>query len=90
MLFAKRNGMIELYASELYGSNHGRTICNITTTWKGVTAETCKAWYSNLLSLSAQNKPAVIYYLDNEASACSNVAYYNEAVVPFGLADRVK
>ena len=90
MLFAKRDGKIELYSEELYGSSQGRTLCDMTAEWKGVDTNTCKTWYSNLLAQSSQNKPAVVYYLDTEVNNCTSISTFNNAASPFGIADNVK
>lgn len=89
MLFVKRTGEVELYSSQLYGNGIGRTICNTANAWKGITPDTCKVWYSNMLSSSAQSKPVVLYYLDSEVSSCGNVQSYNDSPAPFGVADKL-
>ncbi|WP_141229388.1 hypothetical protein [Cellvibrio mixtus] len=85
MLLVTQSGIVEVYSSEIYGNSNGRNICNINTNWKSVTPDTCKAWYSTLLALAAQNKPAKIHYLPHETASCANVANYNDSVAPYAV-----
>lgn len=85
-MLVSRGGAIEIYSSQIYGGTPGRYICNLNTTWKTVSPETCKAWYSTLLAQSAQAKPAKIYYLTEDAATCANIPYYDNAVAPHGVA----
>ncbi len=57
-----KTGAVELIAPGLYKTSSGsddttgHTICNMSVEWKGVTPETCRGWYSLVLSSIAQNK----------------------------------
>jgi hypothetical protein len=85
-VLVSRTGNIEVYSTQLYGNTLGRNICNLNTTWKTVTPETCKVWYSTLLAQLAQAKPTKIYYLTEDAETCPLISTYNNAVAPHGVA----
>lgn len=86
MLVVTQGGSVEVYSAEIYGNiNLGRSICNINTTWKNVTPDTCKVWYSTLLALVAQNKPVKVHYLQQEMTSCESLATFNNAVAPYAV-----
>lgn len=84
-LMVTRSGTVEIYSIEIYGNTLGRSICNMNATWKTVSPDTCKTWYSTLLAQAAQNKSVLLYYLTPEMDTCENIATYDNAVVPHGV-----
>jgi hypothetical protein len=77
-------GSVEIISSELYGNSTGHTICNLSTVWKDVTVESCKGWYSLILSSIAQNVAIKIQYT---TTACENVGEWSNANPPHMLSD---
>ena len=85
ILVTTQSGMVELYSQEIYSDSLGRSICNVNSTWKSVPPDTCKIWYSTLLTQAAQKKSVNVYYLPHEAASCNAVATYNNAVAPYAV-----
>ncbi len=89
MLLVTRNGAVELYSEELYGTGTGRTLCYVNAEWKSVSADICRVWYSTLLAKSAQSKPAAIHYnFDSVVPSCSDVSTYGSAISPWAVSDK--
>lgn len=80
------NGTVELFASELYGDNIGRKLCNAETEWNDVSINACKGWYALLLSTIAQQKEIYIQYPNTET--CTEQKPYSEAGRPHMLSNK--
>jgi hypothetical protein len=57
-------------------------ICNLNSTWKGVSTGTCFAWMSQISSALAFNKPTGFYYAGVDATFCKSAPTYGNAPVP--------
>lgn len=86
-LFVTRNGDVELYSTEIYGSNIGRKVCNTTSAWKNVSADTCRVWISIMLAQVAQKKPLKVYYLTDDAANCTSLPAFENAPPPWGVSE---
>lgn len=88
LMFVTRSGNVELYSAGVYGGVHGRFVCNVTAAWKGVSPETCRAWYATMLSQISRGKPVKLYYITEEAASCSTTPLYGDSVPPYGVSDQ--
>ena len=79
------NGVVQIMSVALYGDSAGRSICNVSSTWKGVTTESCKTWISMILvSQSTDTNISIVY---DDGLSCSTQPTWGNANAPF-LLDR--
>ena len=57
-------------------------VCNIDSSWKNVSSETCKAWYSLALSSKVSQVSVATRYRENEVTSCSTIPSYSNAPSP--------
>ena len=86
-LFITRPGNVEVYSTEIYGNTVGRMICNTTSSWKGVSPDTCKVWVSTILAQIAQKKSTKIYYLTEDSANCTSLLTYDNSPSPWGISE---
>jgi hypothetical protein len=80
-----RGGNVELISSALFNSTDGRTICNINSVWKEVGVNSCKGWYSLVLSSIAQKSDVKIQY--GSGVACAATGTWSSAPAPWMLSN---
>jgi len=78
------DGTVSLYSSAIYGNSVGHTVCNLTTTWKGVTSDTCKGWLAKMFLAQAQGTNITVQYNDNY-TACSQQPSFADASNPWAM-----
>jgi len=57
-------------------------VCQIDATWKGVTAETCKFWFSIAQGSYHAETQVNLAYDSSEISSCSTIPTYSNAPSP--------
>lgn len=55
-------------------------VCSLGGTWKGVPADTCKAWLGVLTTLRVSHDNVLVAYFDD--TPCSSIASYESAPAP--------
>ncbi|WP_444933926.1 hypothetical protein [Microbulbifer sp. JTAC008] len=80
-----RVGNVELISNDLYGSSEGRLICNMSSSWNSVAPETCRGWYSLILSSIAQQSAIKVQY--NEGGACAEQPTWSDSNSPWMISD---
>lgn len=71
------DGQVSLRAS---WRNDYTTICNLKTTWQGITPDICAGWMAKLDAAVTFNKPVTAYYAAD--LACSALPTYGSSVAP--------
>lgn len=79
------SGDVELISKDLYGEDTGKKLCEFSNSWKGVTPEVCRGWYSLILTTIAQSSELKIQYTDE--LVCSDVKDWGYAEAPHMLSD---
>lgn len=54
-------------------------ICDVDSTWKGVSASTCKAWLTVVTTAKVSNNDVVLKY---PSHTCSNLPVYDNSPAP--------
>ena len=75
--YINSSGDLVVYASI---RNDYLQVCNLNTTWKSVTPQTCAGWYG--LIKSAVSRNASMTFLYNESTPCTSIPRYGDAPVP--------
>ena len=57
-------------------------LCNVQTNWKGVTPNTCFAWFSTVSTAVAQQKPILVFYYDSAGVDCATMPNYANSPAP--------
>lgn len=55
-------------------------VCNLNSTWKGITASTCKTWVGYIQLALVSRAPVTMHYSD--ISSCSSIGPYGSAEKP--------
>lgn len=76
-IFVNNTGNLYIQASY---RNEWTQICNVTSTWKGISPDLCKQWSSLVTALRVTQEPVVVYY--SETMACNAIPYYTDAPAP--------
>jgi len=77
-------GSVLIDSVALYGNETGRQICNLNTTWNGVTPAVCQGWLARLLVAVAQGGNVTVQYNDT-LSACSQQPAFGSASNPWAI-----
>lgn len=80
-----REGNVEVISSQLYGNSDGRTVCNIHAEWKGVKPESCRGWYSLMLSSVAMKSKIRVQY--SAGQTCAGQPSWSAANAPWMLSN---
>jgi hypothetical protein len=78
------DGSVIIDSTALYGNETGRQVCNLNTSWNGVTPAVCQGWLAKLLSAIAQGTPLTVQYND-ALTACSQQPVYGSATNPWAM-----
>ncbi|WP_298309183.1 hypothetical protein [uncultured Erythrobacter sp.] len=57
-------------------------ICNVKTTWKGITPDICLSWLAKVDAAVTHGKNVRFYYQGNKISACNQIPSYVDAPAP--------
>ncbi|MGK6321315.1 hypothetical protein [Sphingomonas sp. DT-204] len=57
-------------------------LCNVQTTWKGITPNTCFAWFSTVSTAVAQQKPILVFYYAAVGADCATMPNYANSLPP--------
>lgn len=74
------SGGVQVTSSEIWGNGVGRAVCYVSTEWKGVTVDACKAWVSILLSARVTQNPIKVQYSDG--AVCNEIETWGNAIAP--------
>lgn len=56
------------------------TVCNVSTTWNGVSPSICVSWLAQLNAATTMNKTAVLYYVG--VNDCATLLTYSNSPAP--------
>lgn len=74
------NGDVTVYPD---WRNQWITVCNLNNTRNGITPQTCFGWFSTINSSILYNKSVGYYFTGVDPSACTTMATYENAPVPY-------
>jgi hypothetical protein len=78
-LFIESNGAVQIRLDVL---NNYVQICNINSSWKGITPQICAAQLGLMRSAVARQVPMYIYYASTEVTSCTTIPTYSTAPSP--------
>lgn len=58
-------------------------VCNLHGAWKGISTETCYAWYSQLIAAKTHAKDVLLNYQTTATHTCSALPTYENSPAPF-------
>jgi len=70
-----------VYIVGSWRNNHTQ-ICNLTSSWKGVQSDVCKAWLSAAQLAYADKSDVTVRYNDGDIKSCSTIPIYEASPVP--------
>jgi hypothetical protein len=82
--YIDKNGNVLIYPN---WRNDYIMICNMNSSWKGISTVTCAAMYSTAISSIKSGLQTVVLYADGVSSTmtCANLKTYDSAPLPFYL-----
>lgn len=70
-----------LYVSMNAANGNWLVFCNVSTSWSGISPQTCVSWTATITSAILTNRPVTTWYADY--SSCTAIPQYSASPPPY-------